>query len=232
MYRADEQRTFPDQVPSTDALIDGRALYEVAKSVFDRIAAGLGLIVLAPIMAIIAVAIRLDSRGPVIFRQERLGKNGRSFILYKFRTMRFESGDAIHRVAFERFFNARSSFEAGGSSFKVKDDPRVTRVGRFLRASSLDELPQLVNVLKGEMSLVGPRPPISYETRMYRSDHWRRLAVRPGITGLWQVSGRATLPFEEMVRLDLDYIARRSLLLDLRILLLTVGEVLTGRGAG
>lgn len=230
MDRTDQARAL---VKSTsDRLIDRRVLYEVVKSLFDRVVAGVGLLALAPIMAIIAIAIRLDSIGPVIFCQERVGKSGTPFVLYKFRTMHASSDDSIHRAAFERFFHARSPEEASGSSFKVKDDPRVTRVGRLLRSSSLDELPQLVNVLKGNMSLVGPRPPITYETRMYDSVHWRRLAVQPGITGLWQVSGRGAIPFEEMVRMDLDYIDRRSLLLDLKIILLTFGAVLSGRGAG
>jgi len=232
MYRAEDPRSCAQSVPPADVLIDRKALYEVAKSVFDRVAAGLALMALSPILALIAVAIRFDSSGPAIFQQERVGKDGRGFVLYKFRTMRVESDDSIHRAAFERFFRAGSPEEAGVSNFKVENDPRVTRVGRFLRSSSLDELPQLINVLKGEMSLVGPRPPISYETHMYRSDHWRRLAVRPGLTGLWQVSGRGALPFEAMVKLDLDYIARRSLLLDLKIILLTFGAVLSGRGAG
>ncbi|HEX5414411.1 MAG TPA: sugar transferase [Chloroflexota bacterium] len=214
------------------ALVDRSPLYDQVKSVIDRAVAGLGLILLAPVLAVLALAIRLDSDGPVIFRQERAGKAGRGFILYKFRTMRVACDDSLHRAAFERFYRARS-FESGGvSTFKIENDPRVTRAGRFLRASSLDELPQLINVLKGEMSLVGPRPPILYETRLYRAEHWRRLEVRPGMTGLWQVSGRGALPFEEMVRLDLDYIARRSLFLDLKILCLTVGAVISGRGAG
>jgi lipopolysaccharide/colanic/teichoic acid biosynthesis glycosyltransferase len=219
-------------VSTADVVIGGDARYEWLKSVFDRVAAGLGLVLLAPIFAIIAFAIRLNSPGPVIFRQQRVGKHGRPFVFYKFRTMRVESDDALHQEAFQRFFEARSREQAGVSSFKVKNDPRVTRVGRWLRSSSLDELPQLVNVLKGEMSLVGPRPPIPYETYLYRKPHWARLAVLPGITGPWQAGGRGAIPFEEMVRMDLDYIARRSVLLDLKILVDTVGAVVSGRGAG
>jgi lipopolysaccharide/colanic/teichoic acid biosynthesis glycosyltransferase len=219
-------------IPTSDVVIGGNARYEWLKSVFDRVAAGLGLVLLAPIFALIAIAIRFDSAGPVIFQQQRVGKHGRPFVFYKFRTMRVESDDAIHQEAFQRFFEARSGAEAGVSNFKVANDPRVTRVGRWLRASSLDELPQLANVLNGEMSLVGPRPPIPYETYLYRKPHWARLAVLPGITGIWQAGGRGAVPFEEMVRMDLDYIARRSLLLDLKILVDTVGAVVSGRGAG
>ncbi len=219
-------------IPTSDLVIGGDARYEWLKSAFDRGAAALGLVLLAPIFALIAIAIRLDSAGPVIFRQQRVGKHGWPFVFYKFRTMRVESDDAIHQEAFQRFFEARSGAEAGVSNFKVANDPRVTRVGRWLRSSSLDELPQLVNVLNGGMSLVGPRPPIPYETYLYRKHHWGRLAVLPGITGVWQAGGRGALPFEEMVRMDLDYIARRSLLLDLKILVDTVGAVVSGRGAG
>jgi lipopolysaccharide/colanic/teichoic acid biosynthesis glycosyltransferase len=223
---------FAEAAPTADVLIGGDARYEWFKSVFDRVAAGVGLVLLAPIFAIVAIAIRLDDPGPVIFRQQRVGKHGRPFVFYKFRTMRVEGDDAIHQEAFQRFFEARSGDQAGISSFKVANDPRVTRVGRWLRLSSLDELPQLMNVLNGEMSLVGPRPPIPYETDRYRKQHWARLAVRPGITGMWQAGGRGTVPFDEMVRMDLDYIARRSLLVDLKILIDTVGAVVSGRGAG
>ena len=210
----------------------GGAAYEWLKSAFDRVSAGFGLDILAPVVAIIAVAIRLDSPGPVIFRQRRVGKDGKEFVLYKFRSMHAKSDDALHRAAFQRFFAAQSREEAGVSSFKVANDPRVTRVGRFLRSTSLDELPQLVNVVKGEMSLVGPRPPIPYEAAMYQERHRARLTVRPGLTGLWQVSGRCEVTFEEMVKMDLEYIADRSFFLDLKILLLTFGAVLRRRGAG
>jgi len=183
-------------------------------------------------MAVVALAIRVDSPGPAIYRQRRVGKDGKEFIMYKFRTMVDGIDDAPHRAAFERFFRARSLEEIGETTFKLKDDRRITRVGRFLRLTSLDELPQLFNVLNGTMSLVGPRPPIPYETELYEPWHWRRLAVRPGITGPWQALARNQVPFADMVLMDLDYVARKSLRLDLKILLLTVGTVLFQKGAG
>jgi lipopolysaccharide/colanic/teichoic acid biosynthesis glycosyltransferase len=218
-------------VGNAPVVVGGGARYEWFKSTFDRVAAAVGLIVLAPIFALIAIAIRCDSPGPVIFTQKRVGKGGHPFNFYKFRTMWASSDDSLHRAAFQRFFEARSREDGGELGFKIANDPRVTRVGRWLRASSLDELPQLVNVLKGDMSLVGPRPPIPYETQLYEARHWLRLAVRPGITGAWQAGGRGTIPFEEMVALDLDYIAHRSMFLDLKILVSTVGAVLSRRGA-
>lgn len=207
-------------------------LYRRCKPFFDRAVAALALIALTPLLLAIAIAIKLDSSGPIIYRQRRVGKGGMPFTMFKFRTMFSNADDTPHRVAFERFFRARTLSETGASSFKLKNDRRVTRVGRVLRSTSLDELPQLINVLQGRMSLVGPRPPILYETAMYQARHWRRLSVRPGITGAWQVSARSRVPFEEMVAMDLDYIARESLLLDLKIMALTVGAVLNRRGAG
>ncbi len=206
--------------------------YEWGKPLFDRIVALLALIVLTPVLLAIALAVRLDSPGPIIYRQKRVGQAGREFTMYKFRTMVDGAEDAPHRAAFERFFRARSLEETGARTFKLEGDPRVTRVGRFLRATSLDELPQLLNVLTGTMSLVGPRPPIPYETELYEPRHWLRLAVRPGITGPWQARARSQVPFEDMVAMDLEYIARRSFLLDLKILLFTVAAVVTQKGAG
>lgn len=206
--------------------------YEWEKIFVDRVLALAGLIVLLPILLAIAVAIHLDSPGPVIYRQRRVGKDGREFTMYKFRTMVDGADEALHRAAFARFFQARSLEDVGTATFKLENDPRVTRVGRFLRSTSLDELPQLVNVLNGTMSLVGPRPPIPYETEMYERHHWQRLVVRPGITGPWQALARNRVPFEEMVAMDLDYIAQRSLGLDLKIMLLTVSAILIQQGAG
>jgi lipopolysaccharide/colanic/teichoic acid biosynthesis glycosyltransferase len=140
--------------------------------------------------------------------------------------------DALHRAAFDRFAKASSLAEVGDSTFKLRADPRITRVGKFLRTTSLDELPQLFNVLNGTMSLVGPRPPISYETTYYTERHWHRLAVRPGITGPWQVYGRNRVSFEEMVDLDLDYIAQRSFVTDLKLIVLTLGAIASRKGAG
>ena len=195
----------------------------VAKAVFDRVGAALLLVLFAPVLVVVAVAVRLDSPGPVLFRQVRVGRYGREFPIYKFRTMH---ADAERRLADLRHLN-----EQDGVLFKIRDDPRVTRVGRYLRRLSLDELPQLFNVLGGTMSLVGPRPPLQREVAAYPRDARRRLAVRPGMTGLWQVSGRSDLPWEEAVRLDLRYVENWSLTLDLVILLRTLTAVCRGAGA-
>jgi exopolysaccharide biosynthesis polyprenyl glycosylphosphotransferase len=189
----------------------------------DILAASTALLVLSPLVAVIALAIKADSRGPVHFRQPRLGRNGRPFTLYKFRSM-FDGADVVRRDLAE--LN-----EATGAIFKIRDDPRLTRVGKVLRRLSLDELPQAWNVLFGEMSLVGPRPPMPDEIEAYDHWHFRRLEVSPGLTGLWQVSGRSELTFDEMVLLDLFYAENWSLGLDLQILLRTIPTVLRGTGA-
>jgi exopolysaccharide biosynthesis polyprenyl glycosylphosphotransferase len=182
-----------------------------------------GLLVLAPLLVAIAIAIKLDSPGPVFYRQERVGKDGRRFWILKFRSMRQDADRLLPTI--------RQHNEASGPLFKMRADPRVTRVGRVLRRLSLDELPQLFNVLKGEMSLVGPRPPIPSEVEQYEDWQHGRLRAMPGITGLWQVSGRSEVPFHDMVRLDLHYIRNWSLGLDLEILWRTIPAVLTSRGA-
>lgn len=201
----------------------------------DIVISLLAIALTLPLMAIIAIWIKFDSRGRVLFRQERVGMDGRIFLCYKFRTMYENADPEIHREAYIR----NIAGEAGGSENdddepvfgKVKNDPRITRAGRILRRTSLDELPQLFNVLRGEMSIVGPRPPIPYEVENYAPWHRRRLDMRPGITGLWQVSGRNRIPFEEMVRIDLFYIENWSLWLDLKIILLTIPAVFRGDGA-
>ncbi len=194
------------------------------KGLVDRVAAAVGLVALSPLMLAIALAIKLTSRGPVLFRQVRCGVNGRRFTLYKFRTM---VADAERRLPEVAHLN-----EVRGPAFKSRRDPRVTPVGRLLRRFSLDELPQLVNVLKGDMSLVGPRPPLPEEVERYERWQRRRLSMKPGITGLWQVSGRAALDdFDRWIELDLAYIDNWSLWLDFRILLRTIPAVLLARGA-
>jgi exopolysaccharide biosynthesis polyprenyl glycosylphosphotransferase len=195
----------------------------VVKAAFDRIGAVALLVVLSPVLAGLALAIRADSTGPVLFRQIRVGKDGREFVMYKFRTMR---ADAEARLTELCHLN-----EMDGVLFKMRDDPRVTRVGRWLRRFSLDELPQLLNVITGGMSLVGPRPPLPHEVAVYPDDARRRLAVKPGMTGLWQVSGRSDLTWEDAVRLDLRYVENWSLSLDLVILLRTLSAVTRGAGA-
>jgi lipopolysaccharide/colanic/teichoic acid biosynthesis glycosyltransferase len=180
------------------------------------------------VFVICAAVIYLDSPGPVLFRQQRIGLYGRPFTFLKFRSMRVDADSAPHRQFATAFIQGKAQPQPSdsGQLYKLVRDRRVTRVGHFLRRSSLDELPQLWNVLRGEMSLVGPRPPIPYEVECYRPEHLRRLTVKPGITGLWQVSGRSATTFEQMVALDVAYIRRRSLLLDLSILWRTVPVVL------
>ncbi len=193
------------------------------KRAIDILVSGLGLIALSPLLALIALAIRLDSPGPVLFRQTRIGRNGKPFTIYKFRSMVVNAEEMQDQL--------RKLNEADGPLFKIKDDPRRTRVGRFLRRTSLDELPQLYNVLRGDMSLVGPRPALPEEVAQYQEWHKKRLEVSPGITGLWQVSGRSKLSFDEMVLLDIYYVENWSPALDLRILLKTIPLVLLGDGA-
>jgi exopolysaccharide biosynthesis polyprenyl glycosylphosphotransferase len=197
----------------------GRAL----KSIFDRVSATAGLVLLAPLFAVAAIAIRAGSPGPVLFRQVRIGKAGRRFVMYKFRTMVVDAESRRHELV---DLNHRD-----GVLFKMPSDPRVTRVGRWMRRLSIDELPQLINVVRGEMSLVGPRPPLPEEVAAYPSDMRRRLAVSPGLTGLWQVSGRSDLSWEETVRLDLRYVENWSFSLDLVILLRTLSAVCRSSGA-
>jgi len=204
------------------------------KRAFDLVAASLMLLVASPVMLAIAVLIKRSDKGPILFVQERLGRDGRPFRFYKFRSMVHNSDDAIHRQFVAMFIggdeNGCAESNEGEPCFKMKEDPRVTRIGAFLRRTSLDELPQLFNILKGEMSLVGPRPPIAYEIENYQPWHMERLKAVPGLTGLWQVSGRSTVTFEEMVRLDIRYINSWSPLLDLSILLRTIPVVLQGTG--
>ncbi|MDP8924735.1 MAG: exopolysaccharide biosynthesis polyprenyl glycosylphosphotransferase, partial [Chloroflexota bacterium] len=193
------------------------------KRALDLALGGLGLVLLAPLFLLVALAIRLDSPGPVFYRQRRVGKDGHPFWMLKFRSMHRDADRLVAQLADRN--------EASGPLFKIRHDPRVTRVGRVLRRASLDELPQLVNVLKGEMSLVGPRPGLPSEVERYEDWQHGRLRARPGITGLWQVSGRSEVPFHDMVRLDLHYVRHWSLGLDLEILLRTIPAVLSNRGA-
>jgi len=194
----------------------------LAKTFMDRVAAAIGLTVLLPLFAAVAIAIRLSDKGPVFFRQPRVGREGKTFEVWKFRTM--------YEDAEERLAALVDQNDSDGLLFKIKDDPRVFPVGRFLRASSIDELPQLINVLIGEMSLVGPRP-LPADDGDFLGDVRRRLLVRPGITGLWQVSGRSDLSWDDAVRLDLYYVDNWSLAFDLSILWRTVGVVLARKGA-
>ena len=205
------------------------------KRLFDIVISAVLLVLLSPVWLLISLLIRLDSRGSVLFKQERIGMDGRRFLFYKFRTMRSDADEELHREAYRKNINGLTEANAGDDEKpvfgKVKDDPRITRIGKFLRRTSLDELPQFLNVLKGEMSVVGARPPIPYEVEEYDIWHRKRLDMKPGITGLWQVSGRNRLTFEEMVKIDLYYIENWSLWLDLKIILLTLPAILRGDGA-
>ncbi|HEX6124052.1 MAG TPA: sugar transferase [Pyrinomonadaceae bacterium] len=210
-------------------------LERFVKRASDIVISLVAIAVLSPILLLISLLVRFGSRGPVMFRQERVGMDGRIFLCYKFRTMHEDADDSVHREAYRKNIEGHDDANIGDDSEpvfgKVKNDPRVTTAGRWLRRSSLDELPQLFNVLKGDMSIVGPRPPIRYEVEDYDLRHRKRLDMKPGITGLWQVSGRNRLTFEEMVRIDLFYIENWSLWLDLKIILLTLPAVWRGDGA-
>ncbi len=203
----------------------------ILKRTSDLIISALAIALFFPLWLLIAILIKLDSKGPVFYTQERVGMDGRLFLLYKFRTMVAGADSELHREYQRAFIAGRAEANLGNEkkpTYKLLADPRITRVGRFLRKASLDEVPQLLNVLLGDMSIVGPRPPIPYEVEAYELWHRKRLDMKPGLTGLWQVSGRNRLPFEEMVRLDLFYIENWSLLLDMKIILRT-GFVMLGR---
>ena len=204
------------------------------KRAFDISISVLVIVLLAPVWLLISVLIKFDSSGAIFFRQERVGMDGRRFLCYKFRTMKTGADESVHREAYLKNIEGLREANAGDEQNpvfgKVRDDSRVTHVGKFLRRTSFDELPQFLNVLRGEMSIVGARPPIPYEVEEYDLRHRKRLDMKPGITGLWQVSGRNRLPFEEMVRIDLFYIENWSVWLDLKIILLTLPAILRGDG--
>jgi lipopolysaccharide/colanic/teichoic acid biosynthesis glycosyltransferase len=204
----------------------------IKKYFFDILGSTIALLLFAPLFLIITIAIKATSPGPVFFRQERVGLNGKTFLFYKFRSMTTNNDPLKHKEYITRFINQQNTAAVEPGIFKLTNDSRITTVGHFIRKTSLDELPQFINVLKGDMSLVGPRPPIPYECDLYDIWHRRRLlAARPGITGLWQVMGRSRTTFDEMVRLDLKYLREWNLLLDLKILLMTPKAVISGSGA-
>lgn len=205
--------------------------YRLAKRTLDLGVALVGLLLLSPVLLVVALALKVESRGPVLFRQQRLGLCGRPFTCYKFRTMHLGAEQEGHRDHVRTLIRReRPPDQAPGAPFlPIPSDPRVTRLGAFLRRSHIDELPQLINIVRGEMSLVGPRPPIPYEVEVYEPWHLRRLAVTPGLTGLWQAIGWGRLSFDEGVRLDIAYIERRSFRLDLSLILRTLWQIATGR---
>lgn len=205
---------------------------DIACRTLDIVVAVVALVLLSPVLLVIAIAVKLDSPGPVMFRQRRVGRSLSPFTVQKFRTMRQDVSHEVHRAFVVGLISGEQPEAVNGKrQFKMSVDDRVTRVGSFLRRSSLDELPQLWNVLHGEMSLVGPRPPIPYEVEHYPAHWFARFAVKPGVTGLWQVSGRSELTLEEMIKLDVEYAEQRSVWLNVKILLRTIPAVLTLRGA-
>ena len=214
-----------DRVLPLDRFEFGRApeCGRLLKRTLDIVLSSLALIILSPLLVAIAATVRLDSRGPSIYFSERVGKKGRVFRCIKFRTMVLDAESLLDDL---RHMNERN-----GILFKMSNDPRITRIGRYLRKYSLDELPQFVNVLRGDMSIVGPRPPLAGEVREYSADHLRRLDVTPGITGLWQVHARQDASFESYISLDLSYIDNWSVWLDFKIILRTIGVVFSGTGS-
>ncbi len=206
--------------------------YERTKRLLDIIFTLLIFVPLCVIIAIVALCIRLDSEGPVFFRQKRIGRNGVEFDMLKFRSMYVNSDDALHREAIAKYMSGQMLADSTTTdlSYKQVDDPRVTRVGRFLRKTSIDELPQFFNVLRGEMALVGPRPPLPYEVENYNLYHKMRLSGKPGLTGPWQVYARSRVSFETMVEMDIAYLQRQTLREDLKLIALTVPVMIERRG--
>lgn len=199
------------------------SLYEVIKRLIDVVCSFLGVLVLSPLFIIIAIIIKITSKGPVFFSQKRVGKNGKEFNMYKFRSMVVNAEELKEKLAAQN--------EMSGPMFKMKDDPRVTNVGKFIRKTSIDELPQLWNVLKGDMSLVGPRPSLPKEVAQFEDWMYRRLEVKPGLTCYWQVSGRNNIDFEDWMKLDIKYVDERSTWIDIKLIFKTVGVLFGDKNA-
>jgi lipopolysaccharide/colanic/teichoic acid biosynthesis glycosyltransferase len=225
------QTILAEQALHNQRTCEKREIYPVLKRLLDIIIALSMVIILAPVMLVVAIAIKLDSKGPIIFRQTRIGKNHQPFTFYKFRSMCHNADSTVHKQFVQSLINGKTAESRCNGTYKLTTDKRITRVGKFIRKASLDELPQLFNIIKGDMTLVGPRPPIPYEVAEYKDWHHRRLDVTPGLTGLWQVEGRSLVSFDEMCAMDIAYVERRSLLLDLVLMVETIPVVLSGRGA-
>ena len=198
-------------------------LYEVIKRIIDIVASFTGLILLSPLILIVSMLIKLESKGEVIFKQKRVGLNGKEFYMYKFRSMVINAEELKEQL--------ESQNEMSGPMFKIKDDPRITKVGKFIRKTSIDELPQLINVIKGDMSLVGPRPSLPKEVKKFEQWMMERLEVKPGLTCIWQISGRNNIDFEDWMKLDIKYIRERSFKLDIKLILKTVLVLLGDKNA-
>ena len=199
------------------------SLYEICKRVMDILGAGCGLVLLSPVIIIVAILVKFSSKGPIFFSQKRVGKNGKEFNMYKFRSMVVNAEELKEKLAAQN--------EMSGPMFKMKDDPRVTKVGKFIRKTSLDELPQLWNVIKGDMSLVGPRPSLPKEVAQFESWMYKRLIVKPGLTCYWQVSGRNNIDFEDWMKLDCRYVDERNLWIDIKLIFKTVGVLFGDKNA-
>lgn len=207
--------------------------YLFIKRVFDILGALVLIVIFGPLMLIIALAIKIFSPGPILYRQTRVGKDGEPFEMLKFRSMRLENAPDIHREYVRKLILENSDPQSlGKKSLKLESDPRITGLGKVMRKLSIDELPQLFNVLRGEMSIVGPRPSLPYEYELFKEWHKQRVLVLPGITGLWQVTARNKVRFDDQVRIDLDYIQHMNLWLDLKIVLMTPYEMIKGKGGG
>lgn len=206
--------------------------YERAKRILDIVFTLLIAIPVLLISAVIALLIVAESEGPILYRQKRIGRNGTEFEMFKFRSMYVKNDDSRHREAIKHYMNGSKRKNDTNSPYKIHDDPRVTKVGKFIRATSIDEIPQFLNVLRGDMSLVGPRPPLPFEVELYNSRHKLRLSGNPGLTGPWQVYGRSCVNFENMVEMDIAYLQQQSLWEDIKLILLTVPVVITKRGGG
>jgi lipopolysaccharide/colanic/teichoic acid biosynthesis glycosyltransferase len=237
-HEADRRPTNPTLYPDLNERNETKKVYHRTKRAMDILGSLAALTLLSPVFLIIALAVKLTSRGPILFRQRRIGQHGRSFTFLKFRSMYVGNDASIHREYVKQLIAGKAEKQSshgtgnGDGVYKLTKDPRITRVGAFLRKTSLDEIPQFLNVLRGEMSLVGPRPPVPYEVESYDFWHRRRvLEAKPGITGLWQVQGRSRVKFDDMVRLDLQYARTWSPWLDVKILLQTPGAMVIGEGA-
>nr|WP_207651353.1 sugar transferase [Clostridium felsineum] len=196
-----------------DKSLDKGIIYYIIKRIIDIIGSAIGIVILSPVMLVVIIAIKMDSKGSIIFSQKRVGQNGRTFNMYKFRSM-VENAEKL-------LAELKDKNEVSGPMFKMSDDPRITKIGRFIRKTSLDELPQLFNVLRGEMSLVGPRPNLPSEVKKFNELQKKKFLVKPGLTCYWQVMGRSSIGFEEWIRLDLKYIKERSTFLDLKLIFRT-----------
>lgn len=218
--------------PPTENIISVNPGYLRVKRILDILFTLLILPPLCIVIVIFAILIRVDSKGPIFFRQKRVGMNGVEFDMFKLRSMYVNVDDSVHRESIKQYINgaALNGEVDSGNQYKLVDDPRVTRVGRFIRKTSIDELPQFINVLRGEMTLVGPRPPLPYEVEEYGPREWKRLSGRPGLTGTWQVYGRSRVPFNIMVDMDIEYLGQQSILQDVKLIALTLPVMLQGRG--